>query len=671
MGDRLLARAGFLFLVLRYLLARVPHEGDAAGSFVYAKAAAGFRFIDLGILILVLVHLSALVCSRRRILRCPRALVLPGTLFLLCIAVAIGYGRLKGGTNLFFDWRGLALGIGLYVVWALWMRTDDELQHVVRLFAIYMAVRVALLFGLYLTGRGETLLGIAIPTFDGPALSAIVFAALLAFRNQERGTDSFPQSSSGWRWPRHRICSSAQLPAHLLGRACDWQHILILQQRRRLRNLAVVGDDGCAWRRLLWESLSPTGSRVSTYCRWTANSADNSDHVHDLQDAWDQVRQSPLRESGLEPAYPTWRIRNWKNESVMVHNAPIHVWLKYGLAGSICYLWFHLALLGWLYRRSKYSGAKDAEFLNVAFAYLAAQFVMTLGFAPWPYSELQLTTLLSFILAAAFPKHIQATAWNLGPGEVDCVIVASIIVRHHPSFNSGEFIQDAIWSVSQQQDVAVEHIVVDGALVGHTVAILQRHPQVRWTSEPDNGQSDAINKGFLRASGDLVGWLNADDYYLPGGLEAIARAAQEYPEADVIHGDCVFVDGNGRIVRSKVEHDFDPDILLYFGCYIPSTATFFRRRVIESGLLLDCEYRVCMDFEYFARLAHAGCKFHYVPRFVAAFRWHGNNISLSQAARRAEERRQVQLRFGARRHSDSTFEAAGRRASRRSECCAR
>jgi glycosyltransferase involved in cell wall biosynthesis len=224
-----------------------------------------------------------------------------------------------------------------------------------------------------------------------------------------------------------------------------------------------------------------------------------------------------------------------------------------------------------------------------------------------------------------------------------------------PSFNSGEFIQDAIWSVSQQRAVTVEHIVIDGASTDTTVAILKRYPQVQWTSEPDNGQSDAINKGFLRASGDLVGWLNADDYYLPGGLEAIARAAQQHPEADVIHGDCVFVDSSGRIVRSKVEHDFDRAILLYFGCYIPSTATFFRRRVIESGLLLDCDYRVCMDFEYFARLAHAGFKFHYVPHFIAAFRWHGNNISLSQAARRAQERRQVQLRFGARPHSDATF----------------
>src|ERR1035438_7854163 len=151
-----------------------------------------------------------------------------------------------------------------------------------------------------------------------------------------------------------------------------------------------------------------------------------------------------------------------------------------------------------------------------------------------------------------------------------------------------------------------------------------------------------------------MGWLNADDYYLPGGLDAIAHAAERHPEADVIYGDCLFVDSAGRIVRSKVEHDFDPAILMYFGCYIPSTSTFVRRRVVESGMLLDCDYRVCMDFEYFARLAHAGFRFHYVPHFIAAFRWHGNNISLSQAARRAEERRQVQKRFGGHQYSHST-----------------
>jgi glycosyltransferase involved in cell wall biosynthesis len=225
-----------------------------------------------------------------------------------------------------------------------------------------------------------------------------------------------------------------------------------------------------------------------------------------------------------------------------------------------------------------------------------------------------------------------------------------------PSYNSAEFLDDAILSVSRQEGVQVEHIVIDGASTDGAIDIAKRYSAVQWFSEPDQGQSDAINKGFLRATGELMGWLNADDYYLPGTLEAIAKAAYDCPQADVIYGDCVFVDAKGRIVRSKVEHDFDRSVLMYFGCYIPSTSTFFRRRVIDSGQLLDRSYRVCMDFEYFARLAHAGFIFQYVPRVIAAFRWHGNNASLLQRTRRAQERLLVQRRFADNRSSESTLD---------------
>lgn len=215
-----------------------------------------------------------------------------------------------------------------------------------------------------------------------------------------------------------------------------------------------------------------------------------------------------------------------------------------------------------------------------------------------------------------------------------------------PSFNSGKYIEDAILSVSLQRGVSIEHIVMDGGSTDGTLHVVANYPNLRWTSAADAGQSDAINKGFLRATGDLVGWLNADDYYLPGGLAAIARAAQQHPEADVVYGDCVFVDGAGKVIRSKVEHDFDRGILRHFGCYIPSTSTFFRKRVIERGFLLTCEYRVAMDFEYFVRLDTAGFRFHYVPQFIAAFRWHDDNISLRHAERRARERLMVQRNCG-------------------------
>ena len=232
-----------------------------------------------------------------------------------------------------------------------------------------------------------------------------------------------------------------------------------------------------------------------------------------------------------------------------------------------------------------------------------------------------------------------------------------------PSYNSAAFIKDAILSVERQQDVDVEHIVIDAASTDSTLEIVKGH-DLHCVSEPDRGQSDAINKGFLRAKGDLVGWLNADDYYLPGGLQAIALAARQHPEADVFYGDCVFVDTGGQILPSKVEHEFDRSVLMHFGCYIPSTSTFFRRRIIDKGHLLDCDYRVCMDFEYFARLASAGFRFRYVPQFIAAFRWHGSNVSLRNVGRRAEERRMVQQRFGGCDHGFDSRTVAIYRAKR-------
>ncbi len=387
-----------------------------SGSFIYAKAVAGFRFIDLGILALVLLHVVALACSRRRAVRFPRALILPGLGFLFCIATGIAYGRLHGGTNFFFDWRALGLGIGLYFVWAFWLQTPADVHSAVRLFAVYMGARVALLYALYLTGRGETLLGVPIPMFDGPALSAIVFTALLAFRYQESATDLFRKLL--WM----ALAAASCLIVLLCFRRTYWGELavgaailMLLQRRHRVRNFALVATMVCIAALTLGESFAARVQSLDVLQMDSEFGADNADHWHDLLDGWDQVRQAPLMGIGVGTAYPTWRIRNWKSESVMVHNAPIHVWLKYGAAGVVCYLWFHLALLRWLYRRGKYLPASESALLNIAFAYLAAQFVMTLGFVPWPYSELQLTTLLSFILAAAFSNASRLRLRALNP----------------------------------------------------------------------------------------------------------------------------------------------------------------------------------------------------------------------------------------------------------------
>jgi len=393
---------GLVFCALFSVIFVPEFTRDGSGntcSPLYAKAVAGFRFVDLAILVLAFCHVAALGCSRGWAVSFPRTLALPGSAFLVCVAIAIAYGDMHKGSNFFFDWRGLALGIGLYFVWSFWMQRPGDLDLAVRLFAVYMAARIALLYMLYLSGYRDTLLGVSIPIFDGPALSCIVFTALLAFRYQETTNHQLGKLLWGG------LAAAAYLIVLLCFRRTYWGELglgtlilLLLRKRHRIRIMVLLAATICIAAGVLGSSFSSRVQSLDVTRVDTEFSADNADHLLDLADAWDQVRQSPLMGIGLGTSYPTWRIKNWKTESVMVHNAPLHVWLKYGLLGLACYLWFHLALLRWLQCRSKKQTPTSA-FFAVAFAYLTAQFVMTLGFAPWPYSELQLTTLISFILA--------------------------------------------------------------------------------------------------------------------------------------------------------------------------------------------------------------------------------------------------------------------------------
>jgi O-antigen ligase len=124
-----------------------------------------------------------------------------------------------------------------------------------------------------------------------------------------------------------------------------------------------------------------------------------------LQDAWVQVCASPWMGIGLGRSYPTSLIRNWKEESVMVHNAPLHVWLKYGLLGLGLYFAYHLYLFRYLHLQGKRSPPGNRLIVSAVLAYLAAQFVVSLGFTPWPYSAVQSTNLIALLLAVALVRE--------------------------------------------------------------------------------------------------------------------------------------------------------------------------------------------------------------------------------------------------------------------------
>lgn len=235
-----------------------------------------------------------------------------------------------------------------------------------------------------------------------------------------------------------------------------------------------------------------------------------------------------------------------------------------------------------------------------------------------------------------------------------------------PSHNQGRFIRDCIESVKNQElsnnveklqpdtlkqsalqnsdisELSVEHLIIDASSTDETITILEEYPHLVWVSEPDNGQTDAINKGFRRATGDWVMWLNADDYLLPSALVSFARFVNQNMSADVVYGDCQFVDEQRNLLRIKREPDYDFWMLVFYGCYIPSTATFLRRTIIDTDNLPDENLKVCMDYEYYLRLATRGFRFTHLPLPLAAFRWHGSNLSTLHSKLRMEERLRVQ-----------------------------
>jgi glycosyltransferase involved in cell wall biosynthesis len=206
-----------------------------------------------------------------------------------------------------------------------------------------------------------------------------------------------------------------------------------------------------------------------------------------------------------------------------------------------------------------------------------------------------------------------------------------------PSFNQGRFIADCIESVLAQTGIEFEHIVTDAGSTDETLDVLKRYAHLKWTSEPDGGMSDGINKGFLKATGDWLMWLNCDDYLLPGALEKVAECIRRHPEADIVHGDCIYVREDQTPIRRKYDTPVDEWDLLFVGCCIPSTSTFYRRDIIDAGHLLDLRFRNCMDWEYYLRLIRLGYRYHYLPEALAGFRWYDESTTKKHWQRMIDE----------------------------------
>ena len=199
-----------------------------------------------------------------------------------------------------------------------------------------------------------------------------------------------------------------------------------------------------------------------------------------------------------------------------------------------------------------------------------------------------------------------------------------------PSFQFGRFLPDCIDSVKQQRlpdELALEHVVVDGGSTDDTVDILTKHGDgLRWISEPDRGIGDAFNKAVGMASGEWISWLNADEFYLPGALGALMAEAAK-TSADVVFGDAIFVDEAGRFVRLLPQHDLHPWMLRRYGPGIQTVNVLLRRSAVTAVGQLDPTARVTVDWGLYIRLADHGATFRHVSIPIGAFRVHGSSIT--------------------------------------------
>jgi glycosyltransferase involved in cell wall biosynthesis len=210
------------------------------------------------------------------------------------------------------------------------------------------------------------------------------------------------------------------------------------------------------------------------------------------------------------------------------------------------------------------------------------------------------------------------------PGELPLVSVVT------PSLDQGRYIEDAIRSVSTQDYPRIEHIVVDGGSKDGTLDVLRRHEHLRWLSEPDRGQSQALNKGFAMAKGEIFGWLNADDVYLPGAIAAGVQTMRETGCA-LVYGGWTQLDETGEVTREISPMPWDYQLQLEARNGVSQPGTLFTRAAFETVGGIDESYRYAMDYELWLKLG-ARYNVQCVDRLLAGFRVHSASKSVAESA---------------------------------------
>ena len=216
-----------------------------------------------------------------------------------------------------------------------------------------------------------------------------------------------------------------------------------------------------------------------------------------------------------------------------------------------------------------------------------------------------------------------------------------------PSFNQARYIEATIQSVLGQTYPRIEYLIVDGGSTDGTVEVIKKYAGRIgwWVSEPDQGQTDAINKGFARARGDILAWLNSDDTYEPGAVAAAVKYLLEHPEVGMVYGDCNFINEEGRVIGRFGAAQTDYRLLRQGYVHIPQQTMFFRADLWKQVGPLDPSFYFAMDYDLWTRLA-ARTQLKYVRETWANFRLHTSGKTIAADDRCWPEMIRVHYRDG-------------------------
>lgn len=189
-----------------------------------------------------------------------------------------------------------------------------------------------------------------------------------------------------------------------------------------------------------------------------------------------------------------------------------------------------------------------------------------------------------------------------------------------PSYNTAQYIESTLQSVATQDYPNIEHIVFDGGSKDGTIEILEKFPKVDWVSEPDKGQSDALNKGFKKAKGKYIGWLNSDDLYTEGAVKKAVDYLESHPDVAMIYTDLNIIDQKDNIYGFTKGMEFSLKSLLENNP-VKQPTLLMRREVIDELEGVDVNLHFVMDRELWLRMEMKGFKIKYLPGWVnASFR---------------------------------------------------